>query len=285
MRTLLFLSVALVLVVLAVASQAPSLAAGGLLHPARHQPRSKAPANCADREFAGKGVILRGWDCRAGGTRRGTVVYLHGVADNRDSSIGVIRRFTTQSLDVVAYDSRAHGASDGDLCTYGYFEKDDLHRVIDTLAPGPVVLMGTSLGGAVALQEAATDKRVSGVIAAEVFSDLETIARERAPFFLPGPVLAEAFRVVERRAAFSVRAVRPVDAASRIHVPVLLIHGEADTQTTPDHSRRVFAALTSPKQLILVPWARHNQSLSDPGVWAQIEAWIANVLQHAQTPG
>ena len=72
---------------------------------------------------------------------------------------------------MIAYDSRAHGDSQGDACTYGFFEKEDLHRVIDTLGPGPVVLIGTSLGAAVALQEAADDRRVSAVVAAETFSD------------------------------------------------------------------------------------------------------------------
>jgi pimeloyl-ACP methyl ester carboxylesterase len=209
-------------------------------------------------------------------------VYLHGIADNRDSSIGVVRRFTAQGLDVVAYDSRAHGASGGSLCTYGYFEREDLRRVIDTLSPGPLVLFGTSLGGAVALQEAATDDRVSGVIAAEVFSDLETIARERAPSFLPGPVVAEALRVAERRAAFSVREVSPLRAATRIRVPVLLIHGEDDVLTRPDHSRRVFAALRGPKRLLLVPRAGHNESLRPPAVWTQVETWLNDVVQHAR---
>jgi hypothetical protein len=41
------------------------------------------------------------------------------------------------------------------------------------------VLLGTSLGAAVALQEAADDGRVVGIVAAEVFSDLRTVARAR----------------------------------------------------------------------------------------------------------
>jgi pimeloyl-ACP methyl ester carboxylesterase len=283
MKPLLIVSVAIAIVLALAASQAPSVAAGGLLHPARRQPRATAPANCVDREFAGNGVALHGLHCRATLPKRGTVVYLHGIADNRDSSIGVVRRFTAQGLDVVAYDSRAHGASEGNLCTYGYYEKEDLRRVIDTISPGPLVLMGTSLGAAVALQEAATDDRVFGVIAAEVFSDLETIARERAPSFFPGPLIAEAFRIVEQRGAFAVRDVSPVRAATTIRVPVLLIHGEDDVLTRPDHSRRVFAALAGRKRLLLVPGAGHNESLRHPTVWSEVERWLDDVVQHART--
>src|SRR6185436_14421434 len=112
---------------------------------------------------------------------RGTIVYLHGVADNHSSAAGVIRRFLPRGFLVIAYDSRAHGDSDGAACTYGFYEKADLRRVIDALPPGPVALIGTSLGAAVAVQAAAGDSRVTTVVAAETFSDLRTVATERAP--------------------------------------------------------------------------------------------------------
>src|SRR5262249_24452328 len=108
--------------------------------------------------------------CAASSDPRGTIVYLHGIADNRTSASGVIERFTARRFDVVAYDSRAHGESEGSACTYGCFEKHDLRRVVDTVRPGPVILIGTSLGAAVALQEAALDPRVTAVVAAEAFS-------------------------------------------------------------------------------------------------------------------
>ena len=100
---------------------------------------------------------------------------------------------------MVAYDSRAHGNSQGDACTYGFYEKEDLRSVLDTLDPGPIVLIGTSLGAAVALQAAADDSRVTAVVAAEVFSDLRTVARERAPFFLTEEVIRKAISLAETR--------------------------------------------------------------------------------------
>jgi len=267
-----------VLVVLAVAtSQLPALGAGGLLHPARRPVVERSPKACRDVAFPGEGVSLKGWQCSASGTRRGTLVYLHGVADNRSSGAGVIERFARRGLDVVAYDSRAHGESGGDACTYGFFEKQDLRRVLDTIDPGPIVLLGTSLGAAVALQQAAVDARVSAVVAAETFSDLRTVATERVPFFFTQAVLARAFQVAEEQGHFQVNAVSPLVAAAAITVPVLLIHGEADTNTSPDHSRRVFAALKGPKRLIVVPGAAHNGSLR-AAVWDEVERWIDGVL-------
>src|ERR1041385_3262312 len=131
-----------------------------LLHGARRIAVPPAPVGCESAWFTGAGVLLAGWRCAAIQPRRGTLIYLHGISDNRKGSRGLVERFRARGLDVVAYDSRAHGESTGDACTYGFYEQQDLHRVIDTLAPGPVVLLGHSLGAAVALQEAAGDPRV-----------------------------------------------------------------------------------------------------------------------------
>jgi alpha-beta hydrolase superfamily lysophospholipase len=267
------------------ATHLPSVAAGALLHPMRTPLYKPTPVGCVDQSFAGEGIRLRGWHCPALTPRQGSLIYLHGIADNRASAAGVIPRYTKEGLDVVAYDSRGHGVSGGERCTYGHFEKLDLRRVIDSLAPGPVILIGTSLGAAVALQAAVGYPRVAGIVAAEAFSDLETIARERAPGFLPGWVLRHALRLAEEQGDFTIEDVSPVKAAAQLHMPVLLIHGAEDLDTVPDHSRRLFTVLAGPKQLIIVPRARHNQSLSDPAVWTEIDAWIKDVLRTKHAAG
>src|SRR5262245_5918136 len=265
-----------------VATQLPSAGAAALLHPARREVVEAPPSMCRETTFAGEGLSLKGWQCQASGRRRGTLVYLHGIADNRTSGAGVIERFSKHGFDVVAYDSRAHGASTGEACTYGFYEKQDLHHVVDTVGPGPIVFLGTSLGAAVALQEAAADPRVTAVIAAETFSDLRTVAIERAPFSFTAGIIRRAFQLAEQQGGFRVDDVSPAEAAGEMTRPVLLIHGAADSETPPDHSRRVLAALAGPKRLILVPAARHNESLRGE-VWEEIDRWLDDVLH--STPG
>jgi len=146
------------------------------------------------------------------------------------------------------------------------------------IASGPIVLIGSSLGAAVALQEAAGDPRVSAIVAAEAFSDLRTVATERAPFVFTSHLIDRAFRLAEQQGHFTVDDVSPANAAARIHVPVLLVHGESDVDTPPDHSRRILAALGGPKRLILVHGAHHNQALNSE-VWTEIERWLDDVLK------
>jgi uncharacterized protein len=259
--------------------QLPGIGAGGLLYPARRPVTAGPPDGCVKSEFAGAGVTLRGWTCTPRQSARGTIVYLHGIADNRQSAASVIRRFLPRGFRIVAYDGRAHGDSDGSACTYGFYEKDDLRRVIDALPAGPVALIGTSLGAAIALQEAAADPRVAAVVAVETFSDLRTVATERAPFVFTDDAIDRAFALAETQASFHVDEASPVRAAARITVPVLLIHGAADVETPPAHSERVRAALRGPSELMLVPGAGHNHSLNDERVWTKIADWFDRAIQ------
>ena len=93
--------------------QLPVLGANGLLHPAKREMDAAARSQFPISRYAGSGVDLEGWQVPAAGRRRGAVVYLHGIADNRGSAAEAVRRMSRQGFDVVAFDSRAHGHSGG----------------------------------------------------------------------------------------------------------------------------------------------------------------------------
>lgn len=256
------------------ASQLPAIGASAMLFSPRRVTARAMPAECSEKTFEGVHGRLSGWQCRAAtGTPRGTVIYLHGIADDRGSAQGVVKRFVPLGFDVVAYDSRAHGRSSGERCTYGFFEKHDLTRVIAQLDEGPIIVVGHSLGAAVALQAASFEPRIRAVVAASTYSDLRSIATERAPFVFTQRAIEAAFEIVEREAQFEIDDVSPIRAAATIAVPVFLIHGEYDRDTRPHHSQRVFDALRHPKRLLIVPGAAHNDVLRNE-VWDEIERWI-----------
>lgn len=96
---------------------------------------------------------LRVWP--AGKRRRGGVVLVHGLGEHIDRYDHVARRLNALGFDVVGYDHRGHGRSPGPrggmpcddaLCA-------DLGRVLYAAResfPGPLVLLGHSLGGLIA---------------------------------------------------------------------------------------------------------------------------------------
>jgi len=153
-------------VILSLGSSMPaSWGAGALLHPSRRPLTTPRPKGARDVTIDSDGLKLKGWLFRRPGPRRGTVIYLHGSADNRESGVYIAERFVAHGFDALAYDSRAHGESEGSACTYGYFEKHDLSRALDRLQSQPIVVLGVSLGAAVALQAAAKGRRSAGTSA------------------------------------------------------------------------------------------------------------------------
>jgi uncharacterized protein len=227
-------------------------------------------------EVAG-GVRLRGWLVRATGPARGLLVYFHGAGDNKDAAVGIAARFAPLGYHVAAYDARAHGDSTGELCTYGAVEKYDLGRVLDALATRGVavertLLVGHSMGAAVALQAAAVEPRVRAVVAVSPFSDLRAAARGIAPFFVSDWSLDASLRRAESLAHFRVADASPVDAVRALEIPILLIHGDQDTKLPPDHSRRILKAARHAK-LLLLP-AGHDDVLAGDGVWEVIQMFL-----------
>ncbi len=265
----------------AAAYLAPSFGANAILYPKR-RPMTRQPNLPFEAvEFEGAGVKLKGWWFHTG-EKRGTVVFLHGVQDNRGTAVGIAAHFVPRGFEVIAYDSRAHGESDGDVCTYGFYEKQDLRRVLDRVTVNPIVVMGVSMGAAVALQATAKDRRIAAVVAVSSFSDLHTAAAERAPFFATTGSLGRAFELAGKIGQFRVDDVSPMAAAAHITAPTLIIHGDHDDETPPAHSQRIFAALRAPKRLILVPNARHSHVLDV--VWSEIDAWLDAALPMPSRP-
>ncbi len=145
----------------------PEWGANALLQPTRHRLSVHPNLPHEEIKFQSDGKTLHGWLFRTNTTRRGLIVYLHGLGDNRQSGNGVAQRFVPKGFDVLTYDSRAHGESDGDYCTYGFYEKNDVSRALDTIGADTAILFGSSMGGAIAIQAASIDPRVSMVIAQE----------------------------------------------------------------------------------------------------------------------
>jgi uncharacterized protein len=269
----------LVVAVLAHAACLPAeWGAGAILHPWRRPVVLRSSLPFEDVAFRRDGIDLRGWLFRARPPRRGLVVYLHGIADNRQSGIGIAERLVPRGYDVLAYDSRAHGRSGGDFCTYGFHEKGDVSAALDAVGADRAILFGCSLGAAVALQAAAVEPRVAGIVSISAFSDLHTIASERAPWFTSAADVQRAIAVAERRAKFKVVDVSPRAAAAAIHVPVLLVHGARDRETRPRHSQEIHDRLAGPKRLLIVPEAGHNDVLGHEEVWKAILPWLDEAL-------
>jgi pimeloyl-ACP methyl ester carboxylesterase len=180
---------------------------------------------------------------------------LHGLGDNRLGMRGYAELLLAHEYTVLLPDARAHGVSGGPLASYGLLERYDIHQWADfisaKIAPPCVYAMGESMGAAQLLESLETGTRFCAVVAESPFSNFREIAYDRMgqPFHL-GPwvgrtVLWPVVEVALLRAWWkynlNMQEVSPEDSIARAHVPVLLIHGQIDSNIPVRHSRRIHA--------------------------------------------
>jgi len=219
------------------------------------------------------GAILRGWKVRAARPNGAWVLVLHGVADNRYGTEEHARMLLQSGYGVVMMDSRAHGASGGEIASYGWLERKDVSAAIDELErtehPEHLYALGNSMGAGIALQTAGSDARIEAVAAEAPFANLQEAAYDYAglqrwpllgkTFFAPGAWVL-IYRG-QRLAGFPASEVSPERAVKARAFPLLLICDGADVVLPCRHSETILRVATGAKELWRVPGALHTGAM------------------------
>ncbi len=213
---------------------------------------------------------LRGYFLHAKGPAHGTVVLLHGHGSCKESMYPLAKLLSEHGYNSLAYDSRGHGESGGQYCTYGYYEHHDCSKYVDEaqrqFGPlGPLAIMGQSFGGAVALQTLAADHRLRCGVVESTFATLRGVVQSDARRWLHVSLPSQVDRVLRRAgeiAHFPATDISPEHAAGAVQCPVLVIHGTADERIPLTDGQRIYQGLHAPGcEWYPVPGAGHE------GLW------------------
>ncbi len=277
--------VAIVLALPVLAGAAGAMMGSGMLHPVRRE-LSPQLVQQADQSFnrlqakreefdvrAPDGVLLRGWKVRPPAPNGDWVLLFHGVSDNRAGMLGHAELLLKNHFSVVLMDARAHGASKGPMATYGWLERHDTRAIADALfaseQPHCLFFLGESMGASIALQSAALEPRVDGVVAESAFANLREVSFDYTGLhFSPllgrtlfRPASTMAIRAAEKEGGFDADDISPEKAVAERAFPVLLICGLSDRNIPARHTRRIFKAAAGPKEMWLVKGADHTAAL------------------------
>ncbi len=261
--------------------------ADGTLHPARRpltQEEITAVRNDAHTLNANltdvtittpDNVILRAWMIHSHSPNGDAVLLLHGLADNRIGMTGYAQLLLSSGFTVLLPDARAHGTSGGALATYGLLERNDIHQWLDFLQtqdhPRCLFALGESMGAAQLLQALDTHPHLCAIVAESSFANFREIAYDRMgqPFHLGPwvgrillrPLVEVAFLRARLKYHLRMEDISPEDSVAATKIPVLLIHGAADSNIPVRHSERIHAR--APNTILWeVPGADHCGALS-----------------------
>lgn len=171
-----------------------------------------------------------------------TVLYSHGQSEDLGDShtLRMIDRIHQSGFNVLAYDYRGHGTSDGWVSEQNaYQDVDAAYRYLTEqlkVPPSKIIVYGRSLGGAMAI-DLASKRLVAGLVVESSFTS--------------------AFRVVVPFPVLPFEKFNSVAKFAKVRCPVLIIHGDADHTIPFSHGEQLYAAAPNPKKHLWVNGAGH----------------------------
>lgn len=202
-------------------------------------------------------VLLKGWWIPAQNSNKETkskktIIFSHGYGDNRAlmdiEVINLAKRLCKEDYNVLVFDFRGEGESEGKIVTLGAFEKYDLLSAIDfaknTKHSEKIGLIGWSMGAATSLLVGENSKDVQAIVADSPFSSLKGYLKENLPYWtkLPNfPFTPIILGVLPGIININIKSVDAINAVSKYKdKELLLIHGKGDTVIPYTESEKIY---------------------------------------------
>jgi fermentation-respiration switch protein FrsA (DUF1100 family) len=223
------------------------------LHPPRYQRTVEdTPANFGVpfqdiRLITTDGLTLRAWFTP---TQNGNIILVaHGYGAARSAEMHAL--FARHGFGVLSWDARAHGESEGDLCTFGYYELLDVEAALKFAqqqgGAKHIGAYGVSMGAGTLIIAASQLPEIEAVVADSAFPAIE----EMLDSAIPTPFLRPFIQFfMKQQTGKSEEDVRPIDDIPKISPrSVFIIQGADDTTIPPDSARQLFDAAGEPRFL------------------------------------
>jgi fermentation-respiration switch protein FrsA (DUF1100 family) len=213
-----------------------------------------AEARFEDCWFVGDdGLRLHGWYLHHP-EPDAVVLHLHGNAGNLTWRAPVADYLSQQlRASILIFDYRGYGRSEGVPTIAGLLKDARAARRElanrEKVAETDIVLIGESLGGAVAVDLAAEDG-ARGLVLENTFSSLRDVGSAHYPQVLVSVLVAD--------------KLNSAGKIGRYRGPLLQVHGTADSVVPLHSAKKLHAAANEPKKLLQLPGHDHNSQLPTP---------------------
>ncbi|UJP05187.1 MAG: prolyl oligopeptidase family serine peptidase [Nitrosomonas sp.] len=211
---------------------------------------------------AGNQPAVHGW-LSFGKPGGGAVLLAHSMRSNRLEMLSRARFLTQQGYSVLLIDLQAHGETAGDKITFGLKEAGNITTALaflrKTFPAERIGAIGTSLGAA-AIVLAKHTGRLDAVILESLHPTIEEAIENRLKLHFGeyGSVLLPLMLwQLSVNLDTAIDTLSPIKHIDDLNAPILFISGTHDLHTTQSETERLHAAARSPKELWIVPGARH----------------------------
>ncbi|MFH0753689.1 MAG: alpha/beta fold hydrolase [Candidatus Omnitrophota bacterium] len=233
------------------------------------------------------GLNIKGWFVPADSDK--AVIIAHGLGANKSNFLGTVDMWHQLNVNVLIFDFRGHGMSDGHTVTFGYRERLDvmagLNYLIETkkFTADKIIGYGVSFGGA-AMIHAANEMRVfHKIIIDSSFASLDDMADTIVAGEAIIPVFGRKFFkeiglfFIRMAVGFDIREHSPENIVGRLDgTPLLLIHGKGDPLIHWKQTQRLYEKAGNPKQVVFLETQGHFGTMNDASYVEIIRGFVAN---------
>jgi fermentation-respiration switch protein FrsA (DUF1100 family) len=201
------------------------------------------------RFVSADGTQLSGWFIPAIGEAKGTVVHMHGNAQNMTAHWGYAEWLPAQGYNLFCFDYRGYGQSQGRPDPKGVFEDAVAALAYARARGGKLFVFGQSLGGMLAIAASgASHQGIAAVLAEAPVHSYFAWAEDMMP----------ALQIPEDDdycASTYVSKLAPV--------PLLILHSPQDRVVPYSHAVDLLKLGGEPKRLVTIEGGEHNDAMTD----------------------
>lgn len=194
-----------------------------------------------------------------------TVLLVHGYQSNCFNNFSsLLKYYLSSGYNVLMIDQRAHGLSGGCFTTAGCKEKYDVINWISWLdsytSCENIFIHGISMGATTIglASDKISNQKVKGLIMEAGFTSFcEEMWLRSGKMFMKQAAMNYVLLCAKHLLGADIKE-RTTDALSKTTIPVLMLHGDIDTDVPLEHTRENFMACASEKELLIVEGAPHT---------------------------
>ena len=215
-------------------------------------------------------ILLKGWYIKA---KRGfpdedkAVILVHGYGTSKIRMLKYVSFLQKAGYNILLFDLRAHGDSEGKACSFGYYEQNDVEAAVNFLSNKKGIrkigILGESLGGAVSLLVMEKDKRIEAGVFDSIFCDArsELLYCGRKLRHLPLLLINLAIFLTEKRMNFNMDDVNVLNKIRDVSPrAVFFIHAKGDPLVKAENSCLLYKHADNPKYIWLTGDNGHARS-------------------------
>lgn len=218
------------------------------------------------------GLELMGYYLPAKQPSNKLVILTHGYLGHA-KQMGLYGQYYYEELgfNVFMPNARGHGRSGGDYYGFGWPDRLDLidwtKQLVQKQGPETeIVYHGLSMGAATVLMASGEEelpKQVQAIVADSPYQSVYQLFAYQMDrmFHLPAyPLLDNMSLLTKAKAGYSLKEANALNEVKKTEVPILYIHGKADTFVPTAMAEELFNETNSEAELLLVDGANHGEA-------------------------